>query len=295
MPKARANGIELEYDTFGSADHDPLLLVMGIGAQMIKWHEEFCRQLVDAEHYVIRFDNRDAGLSAKFSHAGTPDIASLVASLQAGERPKTAYTLDDMADDGIGLLDFLGIDKAHICGASMGDMIVQVMAIRHPDRIHTMTSIMSSTGNPELPSAQPRAMAALLSPPANSREENIERSLQISRAFGGGGFEVDEEDRRRRAGIAYDRSFFPEGFSRQMAAVIAHGDRKPALANVEIPSLVIHGREDPLIPLKCGLDTHEALPNAELLVIGGMGHEMPRGAWPDIVDAIARTTSKATA
>lgn len=294
MPKAQANGIELEYDTFGSSDHDPLLLVMGIGAQMIKWHEEFCRQLVDAEHYVIRFDNRDAGLSAKFSHLGTPDIASLVASLQAGKRPEAPYTLDDMADDGIGLLDFLGIDKAHVCGASMGGMIVQVMAIRHPDRILTMTSIMSTTGNPQLPPSEPEAMSALLSPPANSREENIERSMQISRVLGGGGFEVDEEDRRRRAGIAYDRSFFPEGFSRQMAAVVAHGNRKPALADVEIPALVIHGREDPLVPLTGGLDTHEALPNAELLVIGGMGHELPRGAWPEIVDAIRRTTARNT-
>ena len=293
MPKAKSNDIELEYDTFGSSDHDPLLLVMGIGAQMIQWHEDFCQQLADREHYVIRFDNRDIGLSTKFSHAGVPDIAAIVASRQGGiQPPKPPYTLDDMADDAIGLLDFLDIEKSHICGASMGGMIVQAMAIRHPGRIHTMTSIMSTTGNPELPPAEPEAMGALLSPPANSREESIERALRISRAIGGRGFEVDEDDRRKRAGIAYDRSFFPEGFARQMAAIVAHGNRKPALAGVEIASLVIHGKDDPLVPLAGGIDTHEALPNAELVVVEGMGHDMPRGAWAEIVDAISRTTAR---
>ncbi|MEJ2132965.1 MAG: alpha/beta hydrolase, partial [Gammaproteobacteria bacterium] len=212
--------------------------------------------------------------------------------VQAGERPKAPYTLDDMADDGVGLLDFLGIDQAHICGASMGGMIVQAMAIRYPQRVLTMTSIMSTTGNPALPPGEREAVEALFSPPAPTREASIDRSLHISSVIGSRGFEVDLEDRRRRAAAAYDRSFFPEGVSRQLAAIAAHGNRKPALADVNIPALVIHGRDDPLVPLAGGIDTHEALPDAELLVIGGMGHDLPRGAWPEIVDAISRTTAR---
>ncbi|MEE4361720.1 MAG: alpha/beta fold hydrolase [Pseudomonadales bacterium] len=288
MPQVDVNGIRLEYDTFGRESDRPLLLVMGLGAQMIHWDEPFCERLADRGHFVVRFDNRDAGLSTKFDHVPPPEMSALVASLMAGQTPEVPYTLDDMADDAVGLLDHLDIDRAHVCGASMGGMIVQTMAIRHPQRLRSMTSIMSTTGNPDVPPATPEAMAALTSPVPEDFEGFVERSLHVARAIGSPGFPVDEERLRARARRTFDRALHPHGTARQMAAIVAHGNRRPKLEAVKIPTLVIHGAHDPLVPVQGGHDTHAAIANSELLVIDGMGHDLPIQTWDQIVDAISR-------
>jgi len=214
MPKAKANNIEIEYDTFGDPSSRPLLIVMGLGAQMIAWLEDFCMMLVDKGFYVIRFDNRDIGL-------------------------------EDMADDAVGLLDALNIEKAHICGASMGGMIVQVITIRHPTRVLSLTSIMSTTGNPELPQPKPEAMQALLKPSPTEREAYIEESVKRRRIFYGSGFPYPEDQAREIAAISYDRSFYPDGMARQLVAILANGNRASNLGSIKVPTLVVHGGDDP--------------------------------------------------
>ncbi|MBW2060837.1 MAG: alpha/beta hydrolase [Deltaproteobacteria bacterium] len=293
MPNVTANGIQIEYDTFGDRSSPPLLLIMGLGAQMILWDEEFCDQLASQGLYVIRFDNRDIGLSTKFDEAGVPNVMEMMAAAQRGEEVKAPYTVDDMADDAVGLLDSLDIDKAHICGASMGGMIAQTVASRHPSCVLSLISIMSTTGDPALPQAKPEAMEVLLTPVPEKREAYIEHSLKASRTIGSPGFPFDEKRVRERTARGFDRSFHPQGVARQLAAVIAHGSRKPALAKVTTPTLVIHGADDPLVPVEGGRDTASAIPEAELLIIEGMGHDLPIGAWPRIVDAIARNTRRA--
>ncbi len=295
MSQIHANGIQLEFDTFGDKTNTPLLLVMGLGAQMTAWDEDFCDLLASKGHYVIRYDNRDVGLSSRFDDAGLPDMEKLVMDRMAGKTPAIAYTLDDMANDGIGLMDALGIGQAHICGASLGGMVVQTMAINHPERVLSVTSIMSTTGNPELPPATPEARAALTAPRVNSREAAAERSLEASKVIGSPGFPRDEARIVRKALESFDRAFYPDGVARQMAAAMLHGDRRPGLNKLTIPALVIHGRDDPLIPLTGGLDTHQNIPNAGLLVIDGMGHDLPLGAWDQIVNEISVLTSGAAA
>jgi pimeloyl-ACP methyl ester carboxylesterase len=290
MARVTANSIAIEYDTFGSRDDRPLLLVMGLGAQLIHWRDEFCTMLSERGHYVIRFDNRDSGLSEKFGQLGIPDMAEMAARLMAGEPAEAPYTLDDMALDALGLLDELEVDSAHICGASMGGMIVQAMALQAPERVRSVTSIMSSTGNPDLPPATDEAMAAMLSPAATNREEAIERTLKVAAVIGSPDYPAPEDEARARAALSYDRSFYPEGVARQMAAVAAHGNRKPGLQALDLPALVIHGAADPLVPVAGGHDTHEALKGSKLLVIDGMGHDLPEPLWPEIVDAIAELT-----
>ncbi len=291
MAHVRANGIQIEYDTFGDRADRPLLMVMGLGAQMTAWPRGFCEQLAEAGHYVVRFDNRDVGLSEKFDAAGIPDIPGMMMKAAAGEAVTAPYTLDDMADDGFGLLDALDIERAHICGASMGGMIAQAMAIRAPRRLKSVTSIMSSTGNRELPPAKPEAMAALMSPPGQNRDEMITRAISVSRTIGSPAYPATEAEIRERSLEAFERSFYPVGVARQMAAVAAHGNRKPALEKLSIPALVIHGRADPLVPLEAGLDTHAALRGSKLLVIDGMGHDLPRQVWPQIVAGVAALTT----
>ena len=293
MPQACANGIQLEYDTFGRASDRPLLLIMGLGAQMTLWDEEFCEALAARGQHVIRFDNRDVGLSTKFDHEGVPNV---VAMMQPGaDRSGAPYTLDDMADDAAGLLDALRIERAHICGASMGGMIAQTVAYRHAPKAKSLISIMSSTGNPKLPQAKPEAMAVLMTPRPLDRAGNVEASVRASKVIGSPGFPVDEERLRRRAGEMYDRSFTPLGTVRQMAAVWAHGNRAPRLSAVRAPTLVIHGLADPLVPVEGGRDTATSIPGAELLEIEGMGHDLPPALWTRLADAIAAHTKKAEA
>jgi len=292
MPKAKANNIEIEYDTFGDPSSKPLLLVMGLGAQMIAWLEDFCMMLVDKGFYVIRFDNRDIGLSTKFEEAGVPDIMKEFMAAQRGETILPPYTLEDMADDAVGLLDALNIEKAHICGASMGGMIVQIIAFRHPTRVLSLTSIMSTTGNPKLPQAKPEALQVLLKPMPTERKAYIEESVKRRRILYGSGFPYPEDQARKFAAILYDRSFYPQGMARQLFAILATKNRVPKLGSIKVPTVVIHGGDDPLVPVEGGKETAEYISGSELIIIEGMGHSLPPEAWPQIVDAIAKNAEK---
>ena len=293
MARVRANGIELEYDTFGAESGRPLLLIMGLGSQSLLWDEGFCEALAERGHFVVRYDNRDVGLSSKLDHAGVPNVMALM--LGGPSAAPVPYTLDDMADEAAGLLGALGLGATHVCGASMGGMIAQTLAIRHGARVRSLVSIMSSTGNPNLPQAQPEAMAVLTAPPPADRAGALDAAVRTWRTIGSPGFPFDEAKIRARAGRMFDRSFHPDGVARQLAAIIAHGSRVEKLRDVKAPTLVIHGAADPLVPLAGGEDTARAIPGAELLVIEGMGHDLPEGAWPRIVGAISEHTAKAEA
>ena len=293
MPNVTANGIQIEYDTFGDPSASPLLLIIGLGGQLIEWHEDFCTGLAEKGHYVIRFDNRDTGLSRKFEEAGIPDIIKAVEASMRGEPIAPPYTLADMADDAVGLLDALGIQKAHICGMSMGGMIAQIITTRHPQRVLSLISIYSTTGNPELPPPEPDAMEVLLEKPPIERKAYIEYLVRTFRVIAGRGFAFDEQFHRQVAEKAFDRAFYPQGSARQLMAIMAQGNRKPELAAVSVPTLVIHGSDDPLVSVECGKDTAAAIPGAELLIIDGMGHDLPPGgAWPQILEAIAAHAKK---
>jgi len=294
MAQANSNGIQIEYDTFGDQSGRPLLLIHGVNSQMIGWPEDFCIELAGRGHFVIRFDNRDTGMSTKFERAGIPNLMEVMGSAMRGEQINAPYTLDDMADDSVGLLDALGIARAHVGGLSMGGLIAQTIAVRHPSRVASLISIASSTGNPEMPQGKPEAMAALLTPSPQEREAAIEHSVEMYRTIAGPGFPFDEAWTRALMTRAYDRSFYPPGFLRKLVAVVTSGNRKPALAKVTAPTLVIHGADDPLVPVECGKDTASSIPGAEILIIEGMGHDLPHGgAWPQIVEAITAHTKKA--
>jgi pimeloyl-ACP methyl ester carboxylesterase len=296
MPHATLpSGIELEYEAFGPSSAPPLLLVMGLGAQMVLWDDALCADLVDRGFHVVRFDNRDIGKSSILDSAGVPDVFAAMTAAMAGQRVEAPYTLDDMADDAVGLLDVLGIARAHVVGASMGGMIAQTVALRHPDRLLTLTSIMSTTGDPRLPQATPEAMGALLAPPVFGREENVERAVRIWKVIGSPGFPFDEAWIRHIAGVCHDRGFHPTGVTRQLCAILASGDRTPRLGEVRTPTLAIHGDADPLVRLEAGRATVDAIPGAELVVIKGMGHDLPRGAWSEMTAAIARHATRAGA
>jgi len=287
-----ANDITITYDTFGEKADPALLLVMGLGAQMTAWDDDFCARLADRGHYVIRYDNRDVGLSSYFHDQGVPDMGALVADMMAGRQPDIAYSLDDMAADGMSLLTALGIERAHVCGASLGGMIVQTMAILFPDRVKTLTSIMSTTGNPGLPPASPEAMAALTSERANNVDQAMDRAVAVANVIGSPGFPRNESRTRAKAKASFERAFYPDGVARQMAAVVAHGDRRPGLNKLKIPTLVIHGSADPLVPVTGGIDTQENIPGATLMLIEGMGHDLPPETWDQIVDGISALTSR---
>ena len=292
MPRAGANGIELEYDTFGRAADPTLLLVMGFGAPMILWRVEFCERLAARGLQVVRFDNRDCGLSSQIDQPVTAELSAVGRAGLAGEPLAAPYTLSDMAADAVGLLDALGVDAAHVAGASMGGMIVQTLAIEHPKRVRTLVSIMSTTGAADMPSPKPEAMAALLAPVATERPAAIERGLAMSRALGSPGYPFDEADERDLLGRMFDRGVHPDGNARQLLAVMAAKSRRDALGTVRVPTLVIHGIEDPIIPIQAGRDTAAAVPGAELLEIEGMGHDLPRAIWPQLVDAIAKHVAR---
>jgi len=296
MPSVSANDIQIEYQTFGEPASPPLLLIMGLAGQLIFWDEELCKQLGQKGHFVIRYDNRDVGLSSKLEEAGVPDVMRTIEALMRGGAIKPPYTIEDMADDAVGLLDALGIEKTHLCGISMGGMIAQTVAIRHPSRVLSLISIYSTTGNPELPRPKPEAMQVLLTPPPGDREANIEYTLKLFRTIAGTGFPFDEEWHRKMAAQAYDRAFYPQGVARQFLAVLGQRNRKSPLASISVPTLVIHGNDDPLMPVECGKDTAEAVPGAELKIIDGMGHDLPHGgAWPQIISAIVDHTHKVDA
>lgn len=294
MPKVSANGIEITYDEFGDRSGRPLLLIMGLGGQMIMWREEMCEMFAQRGHRVVRFDNRDVGQSTSFEHLGVPDVMSvMMKALTRQPITEAPYLLKDMAADAAGLLEALEIESAHVVGASMGGMIAQQLAIDHPQRVRTLTSIMSTTGNPDLPQPRGEATGALLAPMPNNREESIQRGVNIFRTIGSPGFEFDEAEVRAVAERSYDRGFNPTGVVRQLVAILASGSRKEALAKLEVPALVIHGKDDPLVPVEGGLDTAEAIRGAKLMLIEGMGHDMPKALRPRIVEAISELTASA--
>jgi len=291
MPAIITNGIQIAYETFGSPDGQPLLLIIGLGGQMVQWDDDLCRDLASRGHYVIRYDNRDVGLSSKFDWAGTPDVSALAEKRMRGEGVKVPYTIADMADDAAGLLDALGINAAYICGMSMGGMIAQTFALRYPARVLGLISIYSTTGNPELRQATPAIMKVLTATVPREREANIEHMVGVFRVLAGPGFPFDEVWTRKTMAASFDRSFCPQGMVRQLAAVLTQPNRKAALATVKAPTLVIHGIDDPLVPVEGGKDTAQAIPGSKMVLIEGMGHDLPHGgAWPRIVEEIITHT-----
>ena len=291
MPKATCNGLELEYEIIGEGE--PLVLIMGIGAQLIYWPDDFCAQIAERGFSVVRFDNRDVGLSTKLGDRRAPPFSKLVGRGLLGLSIDAPYSLLDMADDTVGLLDALGFERAHVVGASMGGMIAQTMAIAHPHRVRSLCSIMSSPGGRRHLLTTPRAMKALLQPPPTSREEAMDRAEAFYTVCGSTGFDRDVEGIRERAGRAYERCFYPKGFARHMAAIFATGSRRQALRFVRAPTTVIHGGADPLILPRSGRATAEAIPDSRLEIIDGMGHDLPRGAWPRIIDTITSNARRA--
>lgn len=281
-----ANGIELCHQTFGDPADPPLLLVMGLGAQMILWPEDLFLGLAARGRYVIRFDNRDVGLSTK-TPGPPPDVLALMTRRAAGGEVGPAdvpYTLSDMAADAAGLLDALGIEQADVVGASMGGMIVQHLAFEYPGRVRSVTSIMSTTGHPAVGQATPEAIGVLLRPAPANRDEAIAQGMAASKVISGPLW--DEDDARRRATESYDRMFHPAGPAFQLAAIVASGDRTERLGSVQAPFLVIHGRVDPLIDVSGGVATADAVPGAELVLLDDMGHNLPRPLFPQLIDAI---------
>ena len=288
MPQVSANGIALEYEDYGDKSAPPLLLVMGLGAQLTLWPIELVEALVERGFRVIRYDNRDIGLSHKMEGARAPGMVRHILMKRFGLNPRVPYTLADMAADGVGLLDALGIGKAHVVGASMGGMIAQHIAFTHPERVLSLTSIMSTTGNPKLPPAQKQALDVLTRRPASMAETVlVEHGVKIGRTIGSPGYPADEA--RLRANVTRDfrRSFYPAGMPRQLAAIIADGCRRQRLAGVRAPTLVIHGEGDPLVPVEGGRDTAAHIPGARLKTIPGMGHDLPLALVDEIADAIA--------
>jgi pimeloyl-ACP methyl ester carboxylesterase len=283
----QVNGIRLIYDVFGERTASPILLVMGLGGQLISWDDAFCIRLAAHGFRVIRYDHRDAGLATRFDAAGVPDLLSLHQASLRGEPVQVPYTLDDMAADAAGLLDILEIPSTHVVGVSMGGMIAQILAIRYPGRVRSLTCAMSSTGDPDLPLPTPEALGIFLAPPAPDRAAYLEQSVEASQVLSGPDFPLDVDRCRQRAGLAYDRGYYPAGTSRHLAAVIAAPSRRAALTRLDLPALVIHGDADPLIPLPAGEDIARSIPGAIRMVIPGMGHDLHPELWPVLIDAIA--------
>lgn len=284
MPRAAvAEGIEIYHETFGDPADPAMLLISGLGTQMIAWDPELCQALAGRGFHVVAYDNRDVGLS---THLDEPvDILGVLASLAGGQPVAVPYRLTDMAGDALGLLDHLGIERAHVVGISMGGMIAQCLAIDHRHRVATLTSIMSTTGDPDVGAPAPEALEALMMPPPTTREQVQDAYVAHAHVWGSPGL-FDEDRLRDVAGAAYDRSHDPMGGARQLAAVLASHSRSDALRALEMPTLVIHGTEDKLVQPSGGERTAEVVPDAKLLMIEGMGHDLARPLWPRLVEAI---------
>ena len=287
MTSATANGISIEYETFGDPGAPPVLLIMGLGCQLTAWDPDFCRALAAAGFFVIRYDNRDVGLSTWFDDAGDPDIGALLAGTAS-----SPYAIADLAADAAGLLDALGITSAHIVGVSMGGMIAQTFAIDFPERTRTLVSIMSTTGDPTVGQPHPDALATLMVPPATSREEAIEQSVATWRVIGSTGFPFDEDRVREQAATDYERGFHPAGTARQLAAIITQPDRTKELSVLDVPALVIHGEADPLVDPSGGQATAAAIPGATLDLVPGMGHDLPPERTDQLVADLAAHFSR---
>jgi pimeloyl-ACP methyl ester carboxylesterase len=293
--KARANGIELAWDSFGDERAPPLLLIMGLGMQMIGWDEALCEQLAARGFRVIRFDNRDVGQSTWMDATGEADpLRVWNEMMKRRARPPSAYTIVDLAEDAVGLLDALGIRAAHLAGVSMGGMIAQQIALAHPERVLSLTSIMSSTGEADVRGPSFETLAALLEPFPSERGAFIERSLKLHHTIGSPGFPRDEALLRRLAARSFDRGYHPAGMKRQLIAIWASPGRRAALASLKIPTVVFHGDADPLLPVENGVDTARAIPGARLIRVPGMGHDLPREIWRQLIDAIVSVAGRAS-
>jgi pimeloyl-ACP methyl ester carboxylesterase len=294
MAEVQANGVTITYDEFGRKDAPPVLLIMGLGAQMTRWPPALCEAIAARGFWVIRFDNRDVGLTTHFVDAGVPDMAAVAAAVREGKVADVPYTLSDMAADAAGLLGALGIARAHIVGASMGGMIAQLVAAEHPERTLSLTSIMSNTGNPDTPRASPEAMAVLTNRPPHPSDEEayLKHTVASARVTGSPAYPADEAVLRANALADVKRCYEPTGFARQMAAVTASGDRRPKLKTITAPTVVIHGEADPLVPVEGGRDTAANIPGAELVVLPGMGHDLPVALYDVIADAIVRVAER---
>jgi pimeloyl-ACP methyl ester carboxylesterase len=288
---ARVGDVELAYETFGDPSHPAVLLVMGLATQMLGWRAGFCQALADRGFHVIRYDNRDVGRSTKFSTHRPPTPVQLLRR----DRRAAAYTLADMADDGVGLLDGLGIDAAHVVGASMGGMIAQTIAFRHPERVLSLVSIMSNTGARWSGQPSLSMYGTLLKRAPRDREAYLEHQMKVFAKTGSPGFPRDEADLRELATASYERGHDPAGSGRQLAAIIASGDRTADLASIRVPTVVIHGTKDRLVSPSGGRATAKAIPGARLVAVEGMGHDLPRGTWPQVIDAIAENAARAGA
>jgi len=288
MPQVPVNNIDIEYEAFGASSDPTILLIMGLGMQMIAWPEPFCRELASRGYQVIRYDNRDTGFSTKFEGRKTPSMMSMFVRSALRWPIRVPYTLKDMAADAVGLLDAINVEVAHVVGASMGGMIAQNLAASYPNRVCTLTSIMSTSGHRSLPAADPLVTRHLFHarPTGNDREAVITHIMRTIELIGSPAYPVDEEKRREMASMSYDRCFYPQGFTRHVAAIIEDGDRRGRLRMIKAPTLVIHGRDDPLVPLAGGIDTAEHIAGARLEVIDGMGHNFPIELWPGIIDLI---------
>lgn len=294
MPRAAANGIEIEYETFGSPDDPALLFVSGLGAQMLTWDPQFCEGLVDRGFFVIRFDNRDVGKSTWISVDDDLDVLNTIMQAMQGEPVHAPYLLSDMAADAVGLLDALGIEQAHVAGASMGGMIAQTMAINHRERLLSLTSIFSTTGDRDVGQPKPEVVSVLLTPAPSERDAFIENAVESGRAIGSP--EHFEEERvRAKAGLAFDRGYHPRGVGHQLIAVMASGSRSQALRELDINALVIHGDADPLVDVSGGERTAEVIQGSELVILEGMGHDLPTYFWTRIIEGITNLAVRSAA
>ena len=290
---AKVGALDICFQTFGRPSDPPLLLIAGLSAQMILWEDDFCAALAERGLWVVRYDNRDVGKSTQFDGKPLADAGAAVAERKPGDRIAAPYLLKDMAADSVGLMDALGIARAHVVGASMGGMIAQEVAIHWPERVRSLTSIMSTTGDPRLPPPTPAVMTVFTKPPPKTAEEYVEANVAAWLVFRGPGYPEDEQRDRARAIRAAQRGFNPEGGQRQMLAVYASGSRKKTLPSVKAPTLVIHGADDPLLPLAAGEDTAATIPGAKLVVLPRMGHALPLAVWPQVIDEIVELVKRA--
>ena len=290
-----ANGIALEVEDHGSPSGEPLVLIMGLGMQLVAWHPDFVAMLVARGFRVIRFDNRDIGLSQRFDNLGVPNLAIESIKFAVGMKVRAPYTVADMADDTAGLLDAMGIASAHICGASMGGMIAQQLAVRHPKRVKSLTLIMTSSGSRKLPGPTLKVRSALISRPAdpNNVQSVIEHYVKLYRLIGSPDYPAPEAYLQDRLGMSVRRSYRPNGTARQMIGIAADGDRSKLLAQIRQPTQIIHGKADPLVPVAAGEDLHAKIAGAEIDLIAGMGHDLPTQLWPRFVSGIASAAGRA--
>jgi pimeloyl-ACP methyl ester carboxylesterase len=288
VTRAKANGIEIEYETAGAKSNPAILLIMGLGAQLTLWSDAFCEGLAAKGFYVVRFDNRDCGLSTDFDSWGQADLPAAIMKLMTGKKIEAPYLVGDMAADAVGLLEALGLERAHMIGASMGGMIAQVAAAKYPARTRSLVSIMSTSSRPGLPQGKPEAIKATLERPATSdRETMVRHYMMLRRTIGSPAYPESDAEMRRLVERNIDRRYYPAGVGRQYLAILASGDRVELLKTVKVPTLVIHGADDPLLPQEGGRDVAALVPGAQLEFYPGMGHDLPTALTPRLVDRIA--------